>query len=247
MPHANRRSTQASRAATTAQPKDAIALLKADHRQVEQWFDEFDKARSGREEGRPGRTHLRGADRSHHDRRGDLLSGLSRSHWRRGLHHEAEVEHASAKNLIAQIQAAGPEDEYFDAKVTVLSEMIKHHVKEEEQRDGMFAKARASDMDLEVLGQQLFPEKGPRWSRRAAGSARTSAAGLRAESALWRRCRVSRGRRNPLSGLRGDRRVIHARVTGDIFASWSRSIHLAGPSQVNRYRSAGCPHLPSPC
>jgi hypothetical protein len=75
------------------------------------------------------------------------------------IHHEAEVEHDGAKNLIAQIEASGPQDDYFDAKVAVLSEMIKHHVREEEQREGMFAKARQSDMDLKALGAQLAARK----------------------------------------------------------------------------------------
>jgi hypothetical protein len=75
------------------------------------------------------------------------------------IHHEAEVEHNGAKKLIAEIEASGPQDEYYDAKVTVLSEMIKHHVKEEEQRDGMFAKARQSNMDLQALGEQLANRK----------------------------------------------------------------------------------------
>jgi len=51
-------------------------------------------------------------------------------------HHEAEVEHGGAKKLIAEIESSGPKDDYYDAKVKVLSEMIKHHVKEEEQRGG---------------------------------------------------------------------------------------------------------------
>ena len=75
------------------------------------------------------------------------------------MHHEAEVEHDGAKKLIAEIEASGPEDDYYDAKVKVLSEMIKHHVKEEEQRDGMFAEARQSDMDLKALGEQLATRK----------------------------------------------------------------------------------------
>jgi len=75
------------------------------------------------------------------------------------LHHEAEVEHQGAKNLIAAIEESGPEDEYLDARVTVLAELIRHHVNEEEQRDGMFAKAKASDMDLESLGEQLQARK----------------------------------------------------------------------------------------
>ena len=65
------------------------------------------------------------------------------------LHHEAEIEHAGAKHLIGEIESAGPEDDHFEARVTVLQEMIKHHVKEEEQRGGMFAKAQSSDMDLQ--------------------------------------------------------------------------------------------------
>ena len=75
------------------------------------------------------------------------------------LHHEAAVEHEGAKRLIADIEASGPDDEYFDAKVTVLSEMIKHHVKEEEQPGGLFAKSRQSEMDLDALGEQLAARK----------------------------------------------------------------------------------------
>src|SRR4029077_8733301 len=71
------------------------------------------------------------------------------------MHHEAEVEHAAAKSLIAQIEDGDPGDEYFDAKGSVLSEMIKHHVKEEEGAGGMFAEARKSGMDLKALGEQL--------------------------------------------------------------------------------------------
>jgi hypothetical protein len=61
--------------------------------------------------------------------------------------------------LIAELAASGPADEYFDSKVHVLSEMIKHHVKEEEQPDGMFAKAKKSKMDLQKLGAELLQRK----------------------------------------------------------------------------------------
>jgi hypothetical protein len=66
------------------------------------------------------------------------------------IHHEAVVEHDGAKQLIAQIRGMSPEDDYFDAKMTVRCEMIKHHVKEEEKPGGMFAEAKKSEMDLEV-------------------------------------------------------------------------------------------------
>jgi len=75
------------------------------------------------------------------------------------IHHEAEVEHAGAKHLMDQIESADPADDYFDAKVSVLSEMIKHHVREEEKPGGMSAEARKTKMDLVALGTQLATRK----------------------------------------------------------------------------------------
>jgi hypothetical protein len=72
---------------------------------------------------------------------------------------EANVEHDGAKTLIAELEAGSPEDEFYDAKVKVLSEEIKHHVKEEEQRGGMFSSAREADLDLEALGEQMAARK----------------------------------------------------------------------------------------
>ena len=76
------------------------------------------------------------------------------------MHHEAEIEHAGTKNLISEIEQAGPDDEYFDARVKVLAEMIRHHVNEEEKRDGMFTKARQADMPLLEIGERLEERKG---------------------------------------------------------------------------------------
>jgi hemerythrin superfamily protein len=70
---------------------------------------------------------------------------------------EAKVEHASLKALIGQIQAARPGSGLFDAKVTVLGEYVKHHVKEEQQE--MFPKARKSGLDLQALGERLLQRK----------------------------------------------------------------------------------------
>ena len=58
------------------------------------------------------------------------------------MHHEAVIEHDAAKKLIVEIEASDPSDDYFDNKVHVLSEMIRHHVTEEEQKDGMFDEAK---------------------------------------------------------------------------------------------------------
>lgn len=138
---------------------DAIALLKADHRQVEEWFEQFEKARSD-ERKKTLATQICNALKAHTMIEEEIFyPAFLEATEETDLHHEAEVEHAGAKKLIAEIEASGPDDEYYDAKVKVLSEMIKHHVKEEEQRDGMFAKARAAKMDLAVLGEQLAARK----------------------------------------------------------------------------------------
>jgi hemerythrin-like domain-containing protein len=70
---------------------------------------------------------------------------------------EAEVEHGTAKDLIAQISGMSPEDDLYDAKVTVLGEYIDHHVKEE--REEMFPKARKSGLDLVAMVQELSDRK----------------------------------------------------------------------------------------
>ena len=143
-----------SRAAT-----DAISLLKADHRQVEGWFEQFEKTRSD-----DRKLELAGkictALKVHTTIEEEIFyPAFLEATENKDIHHEAEVEHNGAKKLIAEIEGSGPQDEYYEAKVTVLSEMIKHHVREEEKRDGMFAQAKQSDMDLAALGEQLAARK----------------------------------------------------------------------------------------
>ena len=73
---------------------------------------------------------------------------------------EAYVEHDGAKVLIAEIEAGGPDDEFYDAKVKVLSEMIEHHVEEEEKRvEGMFSQARQAGLDMDALAEKMTAEK----------------------------------------------------------------------------------------
>ena len=138
---------------------DAIALLKSDHRQVEQWFEQFEKARDGnRKQNLAGK--ICNALKIHTTIEEEIFyPAFLDATEDKDLHHEAEVEHAGAKKLIAEIEGSGPDDEYYDAKVKVLSEMIKHHVKEEEQLGGMFAEARKSEMDLKSLGEQMAARK----------------------------------------------------------------------------------------
>jgi hemerythrin superfamily protein len=152
----------------TAASQDAIALLKADHRQVEEWFEAFDKSRSTAKKAQLA-SKICDALTVHTMIEEEIFyPAFFEATEDRDLHHEAIVEHAGAKNLIAQIQKMSPEDDFFEAKVTVLSEMIKHHVKEEEQRGGMFSEARNSDMDLQALGEQLLARKKELQSQRKA-------------------------------------------------------------------------------
>ena len=147
------------RARRASNSKDAIALLKADHRQVEKWFSAFKKARATSRK-KTLAEQICDALKVHTTIEEEIFYPAFLSATQDDeLHHEAEVEHDNAKKLIAEIEGAGPEDEYFDARVKVLSEMIKHHVKEEEKPGGMFAGARKADMDLDALGQRMKARK----------------------------------------------------------------------------------------
>ena len=134
---------------------DAIALLKADHRQVEKWFAEFEKTRAAGKKGTLA-EQICNALKVHTTIEEEIFyPAFLAATGDKDLHHEAQVEHKGAKRLIAEIEASSSDDEYFKSKVTVLSEMIKHHVKEEEKPGGMFAEARKSDMDLDDLGARM--------------------------------------------------------------------------------------------
>jgi hemerythrin superfamily protein len=156
-------SASASRArsgsARRSKGPDAIALLKADHREVEGWFEQFDKARlASRKADLAGR--ICAALKVHATIEEEIFyPAFLEATGDKDIHHEAEVEHAGAKILIKQIESSSPEDDYFDARVKVLSEAIKHHVKEEEQRGGMFAEAKSAGMDLQALGEQMKARK----------------------------------------------------------------------------------------
>jgi hemerythrin superfamily protein len=149
---------RSSIAASRKRP-DAIALLKADHRQVETWFAQFSKTKSSQKKRQLARQ-ICDALLVHTTIEEEIFyPAFIEATGDKDMHHEAVVEHAGAKELIAQIQSMSPGDDYYDAKVTVLSEMIKHHVKEEEQPAGMFAEAKKSEMDLQALGGRLLARK----------------------------------------------------------------------------------------
>jgi len=143
---------------TTPKPMDAIALLKNDHRTVEGLFERFEKtsAKAAKEKiAKQVCLELM----VHATIEEEVFYPAVKGVVDDDLYEEALVEHDGAKVLIAEILEGSDDDEFFDAKVKVLSEMIKHHVKEEEQRDGMFAQAKKGDVDLEALGAALAAKK----------------------------------------------------------------------------------------
>lgn len=148
-----------AKSARKAAAPDAIKLLKADHDEVEGWFDEFEKTKSDSKKQKLA-TQICTALRVHTQIEEEIFYPACReAGLEEDLMDEADVEHDGAKRLIEEIEAGGPGDDHWDAKVTVLGEMIKHHVKEEEQRDGMFAKAKKADLDLGELGAELKARK----------------------------------------------------------------------------------------
>lgn len=153
------RQARRTRSAARSTRRDAISVLKADHRQVETWFKQFDNTESKQRKGTlAGR--ICEALKVHTTIEEEIFyPAFLEATEDQEMHHEAEVEHNGAKKLIAEIEDSSPDDEYYDAKVTVLREMIKHHVKEEEQPGGMFAKARRSEMDLDAIGARLRARK----------------------------------------------------------------------------------------
>jgi hypothetical protein len=138
---------------------DAIGLLKSDHREVERLFGEFEDARGAARKEQIA-EQICEALKAHTAIEEEIFyPAFLAATDETEIHHEAEIEHEGAKRLIEEIESTGPADDHFEARVSVLKEMIKHHVNEEEQRGGMFSKAQSSDMDLAELGRQLRDRK----------------------------------------------------------------------------------------
>jgi hemerythrin superfamily protein len=141
------------------QKMDAVALLRADHRKVEELFEKFEKARD--------RTRKQALVKEictelciHCMIEEEIFYPACTGKAENDTVDEAYVEHDGAKVLIAELLQSDPDNEFYDAKVKVLSEDIKHHVKEEEKRGaGLFAQAKAAGLDLDALGEQLMARK----------------------------------------------------------------------------------------
>jgi len=137
--------------------KDAVALLKADHRAVEKLFGQYEKAR-GEDRKEQIAQQICLELRVHMQIEEEIFYPTSREFLKDDdIVNEAVVEHQSGKDLIEQIEGLSPSDEMYDAKVTVLQELIEHHVEEEEKE--YFPQTQKTEMDMKAIGEQLTVRK----------------------------------------------------------------------------------------
>jgi hypothetical protein len=136
----------------------AVTLLKQDHREVEGWFEEYEQLDADAEK-LALFNKIALALKVHTTIEEEIFYPEERGDVEDDMLDEAYVEHDGAKKLIAEIEAMKPADEYYDAKVKVLGEYIKHHVKEEEQPGGIFAQAKRGDEDLDAMGERMKARK----------------------------------------------------------------------------------------
>lgn len=134
---------------------DAVAALKADHRKVEDLFAKFEAAKN--DERKKSLAEQICMELTVHTKiEEDIFYPACRDAVEEDMLNEAHVEHDAAKVLIAEIEGGEPGDDFYDAKVKVLSELIGHHVKEEERRaEGMFSQARKAGLDMDTLGERM--------------------------------------------------------------------------------------------
>lgn len=136
---------------------DAIALLRADHKHVSELFAAYEGTRSVPQK-RTLVAQICTELTVHAQVEEEIFYPAVKAALKdKELVPEASVEHATLKALISQIKGVEPGDEMFEARVTVLAEYVKHHVKEEQNE--MFAKAKASKLDMAALGSQLAARK----------------------------------------------------------------------------------------
>ena len=185
--------TAAKKTAAKVSRTDAIALLTADHKRVKKMFKTFDKMK---EDGAAADKQALAQQiceelTLHTELEEQIFYPATRATLDADdMLDEAEVEHASAKDLIAQIKAGDPSDPKWAAKVTVLGEYVDHHVEEEENE--MFPKCRKAKMDLESLGKQIAAMKQSRQEAQPAPAAITPPAAKTASRGAGKSAAASR-------------------------------------------------------
>jgi hypothetical protein len=137
--------------------EDALTLLKADHAEVKGWFDDYEDLENNTAKAALSAKICK-ALKVHTKIEEEIFYPAARAATKDDdLLDEAKVEHAGAKDLITQIEAMKAGDELYDAKVKVLGEQVKHHIKEEEGE--LFPEARRAEMDLAALGKRMAARK----------------------------------------------------------------------------------------
>ncbi|MDB5808609.1 MAG: Hemerythrin cation binding region [Betaproteobacteria bacterium] len=152
----SKRSTSSS----SKKSNDALTLLKADHDKVKKMFKEFERLNNDEsdEECEQLAKQICNELKIHTTIEEEIFYPEARSAIEDDdLLDEAEVEHASAKELIEQIESTSSADEKFAAKVSVLGEYVNHHIKEEQ--DEMFPQCKKAKMDLQGIGEKLMQRK----------------------------------------------------------------------------------------
>jgi hemerythrin superfamily protein len=162
MTMATAKKTPAKASATAAAARtDATALLQRDHAEVKKLFKQYEKLADAEADGAERgelAAQICAMLTVHATIEEEIFYPAARAaEVDADLLDEANVEHASAKDLISQIESMSPDDELYDAKVSVLGEYIDHHVQEEEGE--MFPKCRKSEMDLAALAEALAERK----------------------------------------------------------------------------------------
>ncbi len=141
----------------TTKIQDATAMLRADHKSVSLLFEEYEKARATTKK-KELVTQICNALTVHAQIEEEIFyPAVKQASKDTELVPEAIVEHATLKALIAQVKGVEPDGEMFDARIKVLSEYVKHHVKEEQNQ--IFPKAKATRLDMMELGKQLAARK----------------------------------------------------------------------------------------
>jgi hemerythrin-like domain-containing protein len=139
--------------------RNAFDVLEEDHREVEEWFDEYDQLKDSDEDRKADlaekiclalKVHAQIEEEIFYPRAGEASQDND-------LIDEALVEHATVKNLIAEIEAMEVGEELYDAKIRVLGEMVKQHIKEEEEE--LFPELQSTKMDLDAVGKELAERK----------------------------------------------------------------------------------------
>ena len=152
----------------SAKAQDAIALLRADHKVVSELFDEYEKSRSTSKKQQLVAKICTELTVHAQVEEEIFYPAVKVALKDKELIPEATVEHATVKDLIAQVEGVEPDGEMFDAKIKVLSEYIKHHVKEEQNE--MFPKAKGTSLDMAELGAQMAKRKAELLAQRASRS-----------------------------------------------------------------------------